>query len=104
MVVLVNIYGHMLPDMVITLLLIIEFCVHATMEAHAVPVPSFVSNDYYCESGSGFGGCDHPNRLYSNDVLWDGQQCGGVKVPAAHTPTCRGSSRHSVRPPLRTLN
>ena len=27
-----------------------------------------------------------------------------VRLPAAHTPTCRGSSRHSMRPPLRTLN
>ena len=26
------------------------------------------------------------------------------RLPAAHTPTCHGSSRHSVRPPLRTLN
>ena len=26
------------------------------------------------------------------------------RLPAAHTPTCHGSSRHSMRPPLRTLN
>ena len=27
-----------------------------------------------------------------------------VRLPAAHTPKCHGSSRHSMRPPLRTLN
>ena len=27
-----------------------------------------------------------------------------VSLPAAHTPTCHGSSRHSMSPPLRTLN
>ena len=27
-----------------------------------------------------------------------------VRLSAAHTPTCHGSSRHSMRPPLRTLN
>ena len=26
-----------------------------------------------------------------------------VRLPAAHTSTCHGSSRHSMRPPLRTL-
>ena len=38
--------------------------------------PSFVGNNYYCESGNptdtyGF------NHLYYTDVLWDGQQCEG---------------------------
>ena len=27
-----------------------------------------------------------------------------MRLPAVLTPTCRGSTRHSVRPPLRTLN
>ena len=38
--------------------------------------PLFVGSDYYCESG-----CPGPDyvltKLYSSDVLWDGQQCGG---------------------------
>ena len=37
--------------------------------------PDFIGNNYYCESGN-------PsevwrNQLYSNDPLWDGQQCEG---------------------------
>ena len=37
-------------------------------------IPSYVGNDYFCESGN-------PNNnwqfvLYSNDPLWDGEGCG----------------------------
>ena len=32
----------------------------------------------------------------SNVLVW--------RLPAVLTPTCRGSTRHSVRPPLRALN
>ena len=35
-------------------------------------------------------------RMDGSVVVW--------RLPAALTPTYRGSSRHSVRPPLRTLN
>ena len=40
--------------------------------------PSFVGNDYYCESGS-------PNypvegKFYTNDPLWDGHQCGSIET------------------------
>ena len=40
--------------------------------------PSFVNNDYYCESGS-------PNypvlgKFYPNDPLWDGHQCGSIET------------------------
>ena len=39
-------------------------------------VPSFVGNDYFCESGNPNSG--YSNTLYSNDPLWDGQGCGAV--------------------------
>ena len=40
--------------------------------------PSFVGNDYYCESGC-------PNypvvgKFYANDPLWDGHQCGSIET------------------------
>ena len=43
------------------------------------PVPSFVGNDYYCESGIASGSWS--SVLYDNDPLWDGQQCGGLEGP-----------------------
>ena len=37
-------------------------------------VPSFVGNDYFCESGI-HSEWNFDYILYSNDVLWDGQGC-----------------------------
>ena len=39
--------------------------------------PSFVGNDYYCESGNPTS--SHYD-YYTNDKLWDGQQCGNVET------------------------
>ena len=41
-------------------------------------VPSFVGSDYYYESGN-TGGPSDPT-IYSNDVLWDGEQCGPLET------------------------
>jgi hypothetical protein len=38
--------------------------------------PSFVGNNYYCESGNPGSSYIH-YHLYSDDPLWDGQQCEG---------------------------
>ena len=41
--------------------------------------PSFVEDDYYCESGA-----EHPfpiPELFSNDPLWDGEQCNYNESP-----------------------
>ena len=40
------------------------------------PPPLFVGSDYYCESGT-LGPYYDLLELYSSDVLWDRQQCGG---------------------------
>ena len=37
------------------------------------PPPAFVGSDYYCESGLNVHPWDYV--LYSNDTLWDGQDC-----------------------------
>ena len=39
--------------------------------------PDYVGNDYYCESGNSFDTAIESGHLYSNDPLWDGQQCEG---------------------------
>ena len=36
-------------------------------------VPTFVNNDFYCETG--FNGLAWENRIAWDDPLWDGQQC-----------------------------
>ena len=39
--------------------------------------PSFVGSDFYCESGNPTNGGSFSHRLFSEDPLWDGEQCEG---------------------------
>ena len=43
-----------------------------------VQVPSFVGRDYYCETGN--NGDETFFQFFSNDTLWDGQQCVGAEA------------------------
>jgi len=54
-------------------------------------VPSFVGNDYFCESGNPGPSYTH-NRFYTNDPLWDGQGCGAASC-------CELSYPPGVTPP-----
>ena len=48
-------------------------------------VPPYISSDYYCETANNiFSGYSH--RLYSNDTLWDGQQCVGGEASCCTHP------------------
>ena len=49
-------------------------------------VPSFVGSDYYCETGFNGNGEPTYNFLFSNDPLWDGQQCVGTEAPCCTHP------------------
>jgi len=43
---------------------------------HTIDIPSFVGNDYFCESGINEP-WDYPRHitLHSNDTQWDGENC-----------------------------
>ena len=47
--------------------------------------PLFVGSDYYCESGNPGPG-DVSLQMYSSDVLWDRQQCGGSEGTCCDPP------------------
>ena len=40
-----------------------------------IPIPPFVGEDYFCESGYVYGSGIPWNILHSNDTLWDGRDC-----------------------------
>ena len=46
--------------------------------------PSFIVNNYYCESGNSDTSITLP--FYANDPLWDGQQCEGTCCSGAKSP------------------
>ena len=52
--------------------------------AGGVSPPSFVGSDYYCESG--ISASVWLAVLYSNDPLWDGQNCGGLEQTCCDPP------------------
>ena len=39
-------------------------------------VPSFVGNDYFCDTGNPGPGYSNSRRVYTDDPLWDGEGCG----------------------------
>ena len=47
--------------------------------------PAFVGSDYYCESAISAGSWKPP-VLYSNDPLWDGQDCNGLERTCCDPP------------------
>ena len=56
----------------------------ATLNQLGQAPPSFVGNDYYCESGSP----NHPTgssfTWFTGDPLWDGAGCGGQEGPCCN--------------------
>ena len=48
-------------------------------------LPEYVSNDYFCESGNSD---DYRSRtkLYTEDMLWDGKQCGAIEQECCSVP------------------
>ena len=54
-------------------------------DSNGTYVPEWVGNDYYCESGL-FSPQYEEFILYSNDILWDGQQCNGNEGPCCIHP------------------
>ena len=49
-------------------------------------VPSYVGNDYYCESGTTQYKLATTRTFFPNDPLWDGQQCDGLEAPCCTHP------------------
>ena len=44
----------------------------------AYEVPSFIGNDYFCDTGNHGGPKYNLTAIYINDLLWDGEGCGST--------------------------
>ena len=51
----------------------------------SIQVPTDVGSDYYCESGNS-DTSSSTELLYSDDPLWDGEQCDGEEAPCCTHP------------------
>ena len=52
-------------------------------------IPTFIGNDYYCESGNPVNTSApiYEFVLYTADRLWDGEQCNGLEAPCCNSTT-----------------
>ena len=58
-------------------------CPCSTVSKQGPHVQSFISNNYYCESGAG---TSWSKTLYTSDPLWDGKGCGAVETACCSVP------------------
>ena len=49
-------------------------------EQRTIPIPSFIGNDYFCETGVPPGQEYRSSVFYADDPLWDGQGCGPLST------------------------
>ena len=52
-------------------------CPCANPAANTIPPPSFVGDDYFCESGNPGDGLGSGGVVFGDDPVWDGEQCEG---------------------------
>ena len=62
-------------------------CPCQTGSQQANTIPSFIGNDYYCESGNPVGLPLASHTLYTADPLWDGEQCNGLESACCTSTT-----------------
>ena len=64
---------------------IFSICPCSTGTLQGTRAQSFVSENYYCESGNSDAAW-HPDVFYQSDPLWDGQQCEGTCCSGTKSP------------------
>ena len=74
-----NTSGHMLLEYLIRHCMGCDTCSCPCNTGVTAQVPPYVGNDYYCETGNNVAG--YSQAFFSNDTLWDGQQCDGLEAP-----------------------
>ncbi len=62
-------------------------CPCQTGSQQANVIPSFIGNDYYCESGNPSTPTGFHYKLYTADPLWDGEQCNGLESTCCTSTT-----------------
>ena len=61
-----------------------DSCPCSSQQAELMP-PQFIGENYYCESGNPTDSAND-NEFFSNDPLWDGQQCEGTCCTGTNSP------------------
>ena len=79
-----HIWSYMLPK-VMRCGMIHLIVVHVLVSRLGFHPQQFITENYYCESGNPTDSADD-NEFFSNDPLWDGQQCEGTCCNGTNSP------------------
>ena len=66
---------------------------------NSIPPPTYVGNDYYCESGT----LNNQHKWHISDPLWDGMQCGGDEGPCCNHTGLPWFNKNTPTPTTATI-
>ena len=75
-------------------------CCPCNTSPNSVPIPAYVGNDYYCESGI----LHYLPKWHTNDPLWDGMQCGEDEEPCCDRTGLPWFNKNTPTPTTATIN
>ena len=66
-------------------------CTNRYLSPSSISVPSFIGNDYFCDTSLSNSYNSYIRDFYPSDPLWDGQGCGSNNVCCSVTNLCNNS-------------
>ena len=66
-------------------------CINRYMSTSTIRIPSFIGNDYFCDTSLSGPYGSYSYGFYSNDPLWDGQGCGTDNTCCSVSNSCNNS-------------
>ena len=66
-------------------------CINRNLSPSLMHIPSFIGNDYFCDTSLSNAYGSYTKGFYPNDPLWDGQGCGANNVCCSVSNLCNNS-------------
>ena len=66
-------------------------CINQNISPSSINIPSFVGNDYFCDTSLSNSYSSYSKGFYPSDPLWDGQGCGSSNTCCSVLNLCTNS-------------
>ena len=66
-------------------------CINRYMSTSMITIPSFIGNDYFCDTSLSSSYSSYSKGFYPSDPLWDGQGCGTSNTCCSASNLCNNS-------------
>ena len=67
-------------------------CINTNINQSSITIPSFIGNDYFCDTSLSEHYRSYGKTLYTNDPLWDGEGCGPNNTCCSVPNVCGNNS------------